>query len=70
MSAEVAFDFEHDAGEFAFRIIGSIGEELPHRRKDQSLRLAGTDSSDHGDAGIETTFRQGQPMRNPRRRRL
>ena len=61
--AEVALDFEDEAGRAACGVVGLPGEELVGERAHAGRRLAGADGPEDGDAGEEAAFGQGQPFR-------
>ena len=59
--AEVAFDFQHEAGSLVVGVVGLPGEELFGEGLHTGGGLAGTHGSDDGEAGEEALLREHQP---------
>ena len=61
--AEVALDFQDQAGRAALGIARLPGQDLLGERVHASRGLAGTDGSENGQSGIEAPLRDNEPGR-------
>ena len=63
LTAEIAFHFKNNAGQFLLGVISLVSEELVHGRQDQATRLPGADSSQSGNPRVESFLWDAQPLR-------